>query len=198
MRLLSLILVSFLLTACLPPPAKQAASNQKLDWSARNKQLSAIAKWNINGGVAVKQNDKGFTASLEWEQQANQRYVIHMFGPLGGGSMKLTGQPGQVTMTTAKNETFHASSAQALLAEQTGWRLPIENMRYWIRGIPAPGTQAQPRFDQYKHVTQLKQQGWTIDYQRYTAVNGIDLPSKMTITRSPLRVRVVIKSWKIS
>ena len=51
-------------------------------------------------------------------------------------------------------------------------------------------------FDAYHHLVSLTQQGWNISYVNYTAVNGIDLPSKIILEHSALRVVIVITAWQ--
>ncbi|VAW86386.1 hypothetical protein MNBD_GAMMA17-1300 [hydrothermal vent metagenome] len=42
----------------------------------------------------------------------------------------------------------------------------------------------------------LEQAGWRIEYQRYRSAGTLEVPKKMVITRSDLRVRFVIDRWQ--
>ena len=79
-----------------------------------------------------------------------------------------------------------------------GWQLPVTNLYFWVRGLPAPNSSASTTFDPYHHLIELEQQGWQIQYERYTAIQGIDLPSKLRLKRGQLQVKIVISSWKLS
>lgn len=177
-------------------PAKAPAMNRQVSWANRSAKLATISRWTLNGGIAVKKEKKGFTARVSWVHKPNQ-YQLQFFGPLGGGQVMIDGVPGRVTLRTSDNKQRSAPTARALFSEQSGWDLPLDNLKYWIRSLPAPGTDAVKRFDAFNHLIQLKQSGWTIAFQRYTQVKGFDLPSKLTLTKGDMRLRIVINAWQI-
>lgn len=185
------------LSGCVTMPAKQHALNKHLSWEQRQTELSAIKAWTVKGAIGVHNKREGWSASVNWRQQQDS-YKLQLYGPLGAGQVRLSGRPGSVSLTTADNKSAHASSGDQLLYQQTGWRLPVDNLRYWVRGIPAPGMPASENLDNYNHLRQLQQQGWTISYQRYTAVNGMDLPSKIQFVRGNVKIRLVISRWLLS
>ena len=175
-------------------PAKAPAENKIISWRARQQQLLSLSHWTLRGAIGVKQQQKGFNAQMHW-QQNDLVYQIRLFGPLGGGLVQLQGSPEQVTLITSDKKLTHANNAEQLLQRQTGWRLPIDNLNFWIRGLAAPTSKAEKQMDRYQHIRTLKQQGWNIQFQRYTQVKGIDLPSKMTLYHGDLRIRIIIKQW---
>jgi outer membrane lipoprotein LolB len=50
-------------------------------------------------------------------------------------------------------------------------------------------------FDAYHHLLTLSQQGWTIQYQRYSNVQGVDVPTKILLKNGELRAVIVISTW---
>lgn len=196
MKKILLLCLALTLSSCMTTPAKAPARNEQISWSARSAKLAKIASWTLKGGIAVKKAEKGFSASVIWEHSPSQ-YQLQFFGPLGGGHVKLVGTAEQVTLTTSDNKQRTAPSAQALFSAQSGWDLPLDNLKYWIRSLPVPGVASTKQFDQFHHLTQLIQSGWTIRFQRYTQVKGFDLPSKMTLAKDDMRLRIVINSWQI-
>lgn len=192
-RFLTLFLC-FLLTACATMPAKQAARNENLTWPQRQAQLQTINEWHLTGALAYRTPKEGQSASLVW-QQTQKQYQINVFGPLGVGRISLLGTLGKNVVLTRDGKTFTAHTPEALMQQQLGWHLPISNLYYWVRGLPAPGITKSVQFDAFHHITNLVQQGWIISYERYTAVNGTDLPSKFTLQHGNLTVKVVISQW---
>ena len=83
------------------------------------------------------------------------------------------------------------------LVKETGWNLPVSDLAYWIRGLPAPGSEAVKHFDQFHHLIELDQKGWRIQYLRYSNVNQIDLPTKIFMNYPRMSVKIVINSWQI-
>ncbi|MAZ38555.1 MAG: outer membrane lipoprotein LolB [Legionellales bacterium] len=189
-------LLALLLTACATMPASKSANNQTITWTKRESQLLTLTHWQANGAMSIKQNNKATSASLYWTQQGQNNYTINLQGPLGTGAMKITAQPGKVTLLQADKQPQSASTAEALLKAQTGWYLPISNLYYWVRGLPVPNVPANKKYDQYHHLQSLQQQGWLINYQRYTAVNNLDLPSKLILQKKPFTIKIIISQWK--
>jgi len=190
------MLISFWLTSCtFLQPAALAPQNKSLGWSTREQTLSQIKTWNLKGLIAIRTDKGADSASLNW-QQHNQHYMLSLFGPLGTNAYKLSGFPGKVTLINPKGQTFSADSPEQLLAQQTGWRLPLSNLNYWIRGLPAPGA-ATKQLDQYNHIIQMHQGSWEIRYLRYTSVGNHDLPNKIFINSPQLSVKIIISEWQI-
>jgi len=187
-----------LVTGCAslhePPPP----DNQTTPWGNRVQALSNIQSWDINGLIAIRNTSKPHaeSANLHW-QQSKLNYQILLFGPLGASPVKLSGKPGAVVLEDSKGKRFYADSAESMLVQQTGWRLPVSNLYFWVRGLPVPNQPAQKQFDTYHHLTHLAQDGWNIQYLNYTSVNHIDLPTKIFLNNSALQLKIIINQWKI-
>lgn len=200
MRLLQfyiLLLLALGLASCATLPEQPIALNQFLSLQDRAARLASIQTWNIKGVMAIRTNagSEGGSAHLEW-QQRQQRYTLMLWGPLGADAIKITGQPGHVSLETANGKKFSASSPELLLVQQTGWQLPMTSLYYWIRGLPVPGLPARKQLDAYHHLVSLHQQGWTVDYLRYGAVNQVDVPSKISLQNWRLQVKIIINQWQ--
>jgi outer membrane lipoprotein LolB len=188
-----------LLSACATmEPATQVALNQQQSWEQRENQLSHLKQWKIKGALGINDSKQAWRSSVYWQQFARNVFDLKLFGPVGVGTLQVTGTAHHAQLTTAQNETFSAENADLLLAQQTGWLLPITHLYYWIRGIPVPGIPADREFDNYNHLLRLSQQGWTIQFQRYTAINGLDLPSKILLQYKQLKIRIIISQWKLT
>ena len=175
-------------------PGVQPAMDKDLTWAERAQTLSRIQSWDLNGLIAIRSSKDNWSATLNW-QQTRQNYTIFLFGPLGAGSLKLSGNPQGVTLEAANGKKFNARNAESLLAAQTGWRLPVSNLYYWVRGLPAPSSRALKQFDAYHHLMTLRQQGWTIRYAHYISIRQTDIPSKIFLENSDLSVKIIINQW---
>jgi outer membrane lipoprotein LolB len=199
---LTCLFLSLGLTGCatVTSPSKQQAPVVHAEaptWGNRVEVLSNIQDWDLSALIAIRANatrDAG-SANMKWKQ-SKQDYNILLFGPLGSNAVKLAGRPGKVSLETADGKTFNAATPEALLQQQSGWRLPVSNLYYWIRGLPVPNVPAQKSFDADHHLTELAQQGWTIRYERYKAVGQIDLPAKILLANAQVNVKIVIKNWQ--
>lgn len=191
-----MLLVSGCSTTKLTSPAT-TTTVPKATWANREAKLSSIHRWHISGKIAMQTSRDSGSASVDWSQGQNQ-YNISLQGPLGAGAMKLRGQPGRVTLQTSDGKSYQAASAEQLLAKQMGFHLPVSNMNYWIRGLPVPDVAANTRFDQDGRIATMIQQGYRVDYLAYSNASGIDLPEKMTIVSSALRIKMIVYQWNIA
>jgi outer membrane lipoprotein LolB len=184
-------------TTVKTPEQQPAAQTKPVAWESRAQTLSSISNWDLKGLIAIRQNKDAVSANWQWQQQANHNYSISLYGPLGSNSVQLTGSPNHVLLEMSDGKKFSAKSVEALVAQQSGWRLPVSNLYFWIRGLPVPGVAAKKQLDANQRITTMIQQGWRVEYLNYTSVNQIDLPSKMTLTNPDMSVKIVIKHWQL-
>ncbi|HRD68827.1 MAG TPA: lipoprotein insertase outer membrane protein LolB [Legionella sp.] len=193
------ILSFSLLTACAPPqqPAEELPTNKIIPVETRKAETATISSFQINGAMAAKAKGKGWSATMNWTQRGASSYQIRLMGPLGGGSVLVSRTGNTVTF---QDGAKHASSTNAdqLLLEQTGIKLPVNNLYYWVRGLPAPGGVQSEKRDAFNHLVLLKQSGYTINFTKYTSVNKIDLPSMIRLEGNGVMVKVVIKKWNVN
>lgn len=193
------------ITACAPPTLSTELPNgntfplnktqQPLPIKTKI-QPSTISTWEISGAIAARNKKKGWTASLNWTQHGADQYQIRLFGPLGGGTVVIEKNEGVVTYVDGpKKVTSH--NADELLQQQTGIRLPVHDLYYWVRGMPAPGGTQSSRYDQNANLESLAQAGYSIHYTNYTSVNNINLPSKIELQGHGVVIKLIIKRWRV-
>jgi outer membrane biogenesis lipoprotein LolB len=51
-------------------------------------------------------------------------------------------------------------------SKRLGVRLPVNGLRYWVRGLPEPGS-TPGQTDADGRLTRLEQNGWVIEYPAY-------------------------------
>ena len=181
-----LILVSgllLLLSACSSQPNLPVAT-QSLEPNAH------LWHWKAQGRIAFANEKNSHSASLDWQQEG-YAYQLQILGPLGQGSARLEGEPFKVTLTTSNGQQVAASSPEQLLAEHLEWELPLSNMVYWIRGLAAPG-----KVIQINQQT-LIQNGWKVEWRRFTQVDNYQLPSLLVAEKGALSFRLAINQWQI-
>ena len=178
-------LLILLLTACAAtPPLKSTRS------------AAEFTDWQLNGRIALTHGEQGWHASLLWQERGDG-YQLKLSGPLGQGGFQLAGDEHGVVLVDAEGHSSFARDGDALLLQATGWRLPVMGMRYWVRGLPVPGTEATPVYDESGRLSRLEQSGWLINYQNYQLVKGAAMPSKMQLARDDVSVRLVIRQWQL-
>lgn len=158
--------------------------------------VSQINHFQISGKVAVQTAKDAGSATVDWLQNPNQFKMV-LTGPLGSHRLTLMGRPGRVTLDTAEGKHLSASSPEELLAKYWGFRLPVSNLKYWIRGLPVPGIPSQPQYDASHRLIGLSQGNWHIQYLDYTHKGDMDLPSRLAINSDALRVKIIVYHWSV-
>lgn len=186
-----------LLAACAAPqpqpwqgPANAAA------WEARQPRLAALDYWRVEGRIAIAAGEEGGSGSLDWLQRG--RYVdFQVSGPLGIGGFRVHGDDGWLTLQTDDGAVLRSANLEAELAWRLGYSIPIENLRYWVRGLPAPGEVDAMQLDANGRLRTLSQAGWRIQYTAYKATQGYQLPSRLIVEGEGVRLKLAIGEWQL-
>jgi outer membrane lipoprotein LolB len=192
------LLATIVLSGCATQtePLMDHPVYQAKPWSLRKMHLSEKTRWDIQGSVGVSTQGKTQIGSFTWKQIDN-RYAINLYGPLNLGSIGIAGLPGKVTLYKPTG-VYSATTPEALMQQQLGWYLPISNMYYWIRGLPAPGESGKQVRDNFGHLVLLQQQGWCIQFQAFIPQANADVPRKIIMDNAQVHVKLVITSWNLS
>jgi outer membrane lipoprotein LolB len=184
--------VAVMLASCRTvPPVHEAPATA---WEVRRPQLQARDKFELKGRVAVAAAGEGFNARLRWTQEGKQTRMS-LDGPLGAGGVQVTSDGSAVSIVTSRGDRLDNDAARAELAKRLGFDPPLDSLRYWIQGVPEPAHPAQETLDSQQRLAALQQDGWQINYTDYMSVGGEWLPSKLTLQRAGVRLRVVVDGW---
>jgi len=160
-------------------------------WAQRMDHLQRSDAWQLEGRAAVAVGAQGWQASLNWRQLGPAASEVHLAGPFGVGALVLTETPDGVSLNGAP-----PSDAVAVqLRERLGFELPLNDLRYWLLGVPDPGASFDVSRNDQDRARQLSQSGWTVDYDRYLPVGGDWLPGHLVLSREGVRVRIAIDHW---
>lgn len=187
------------LTACatVRPPPVPATEAAPPGWQERRQALLDIKAWVVNGRVAVRTEQEAWSASLHWTQHQDD-YRLSIYGPFGQGNVKMHGDGRGGVLRLSDEQSYASRHMEQLLYDRLGWRIPVDSLRYWARGVPDPGAPKRHGFDDEGRLAWLEQFGWRVEYRRYTSLRGgLELPRKIDIHRRQLRLRLVIDQWKL-
>ena len=186
----------FGLSACATLDQPDTVSQPPLAWAERQQYLAGLESWKMSGRVAVQTKEDSWSATIRWNQMP-ARYAINLSGPLGGNAMTIQGGPGYVVMQTSDGEKYSETNPDRLIEAQTGWQIPVAGLRYWAMGLVAPQSPAAQAFDAQGRVSELRQSGWTIQYQRYQRKNQTEMPDKIQLENERFKVKLVVKDWQL-
>jgi outer membrane lipoprotein LolB len=175
------------------PPARQAAAVAGQE--AREAALALMPDWHLDGRVALTNGSRGGSGRLEWTQHGSGFEVV-LSAPVTRQGWRLAGVPGDVALEGLEGGPRRGPDAAALLRDATGWEIPVDALSRWVRGARAGGTEAQLEFSADGRLARLEQDGWTLDYADWRPQAGIELPMRVTASRAPARVRLVVDAWR--
>jgi outer membrane lipoprotein LolB len=194
-RLLGLALLAAL-GACTTAPLSEApAKDPAAAWRRHSARMAAIHDWDIEGRIAIRSYNEAVNANLRWQQHGDD-YQIHLSGPFGSGAVYLSGTPGAVRLKTDDQEMV-ADNAETLLYQATGLLVPIESLKYWIRGLPQPDSGSTQALDPQGRLARIEQGRWKVRFRAYAPVSRQQLPAKVFVDNHQLSVRIVIDKWSL-
>lgn len=174
---------------CATRPSPVAGSH--VSWEDRRSELERATRWQLDGRAAAALGEQGWQANLDWRQNGSES-ELHLAGPLNIGAMSIKVTPDGVSLNGAAPTGEVVEQLQARL----GFDLPLEDLRYWLLGIPSPAEPFDLTRNPEDRAQHLSQAGWDIDYDQYRPSGGDSLPGRMVLTRAGARVRVVVDRWE--
>ncbi len=189
---LAAVLILAFAAGCVTAPRKPAAL---ASWPQRRAQLQSLDPFELAGRVAVAAGSEGFTAHLDWAQRGS-RSTVDLNGFLGVGGVHVVADGGTLNVETSQGKSLTSEEARAELEGRLGFDPPLGSLRYWLLGVPDPGSPAAETVGANQRLASLQQDGWQIDYSAYTSAGGDSLPQRLVLHRGEVRVRLVVDRWQ--
>lgn len=187
----------WLLVSCsgcsLLPPASSTSETAQARWQTHQADLKKLETWYFTGRIAITTEQESWTAHVHWQQQ-KKNYRLRLHAPLGQSSVLLDGNAHHVIMRTSDQKTAIADTPEQLIAQKLKLDIPVTGLYFWIRGLPAPEPM-QHQINAAGYLYTLEQADWHIDYERYTIVEGITLPTRIFLKNDRFKVKIVISHW---
>lgn len=201
-RLIAVVTTIIAVAAVLPgcavitkPDQRTAGIANGTAWQAHRAELADFTTWSLQGRVATGQL-LGWTGNLSWRERG-ERFDVRLAGPLGAGGMRARGTLDRVTIDTDKGEHLVTRQPDVLVERTLGWAFPLAPLRYWARGLPAPGDYDRISVGEDGHLQSITQDGWRVSYEEYTTPVGAPtaLPRKIVLDNDETRIRLVVDRW---
>jgi outer membrane lipoprotein LolB len=171
------------------PPADLGASRQQ--------HLSVIDKWSFRGRIAISDGEDGGSGTLDWVQDGHS-FTLNFFGALGRGAWMLQAGPQYAVLETAKGERWEADDVSSLVEQHLGWRVPMDALPFWVRGLTAPGTVADTHLDESGLPLEMIQEDWRVSYQRWNDASHIVMPSRIDAYRGEYSFKLIVREWRFT
>lgn len=167
----------------------------------KDEQQAALAKlnnWQISGKISVRHPKDNVTGYLTWKQNQTA-FDLYIAGPLAQGATQIKGDKNKVSLLLPGwKEPQTDTSANNLMQKHLGWSFPIDDLRFWIKGMVNPNSSAkQIKYADNGLLKSLNKHGWFIELSRYQYQGGYWLPARIKITGKQYRFVMAIKNWSI-
>ena len=198
MKIVRVCLGALLLSGCLstvPLPMDHA-----IPWATRYAAMTKYDTWFASGSVMIDYDtpdgDQNWDVRFRWTQ-TKTGYALRLMGPFGKHVATIRVDRRGARLVTADGDRKRAKTVAQLMQRQWNMNFPVAALKYWLRGLKVPRP-AVLVWDHQQRLLEIKQLGWEVDYTRYTAVNGIDLPHQLVLTHYSWTVHIGIESWKMN
>lgn len=190
------LLASLLLFVACAPLQQPPLSSQP-NWPAHQQQLTELTVWDAVGKLGIRTPEQSNSARFNWQQQ-DQQFDIRVTNLLGQNLATLVGNPNQVQLDIAGQDRYITDSPELFLQQQLGWSLPVDMLNYWIKGVPAPDSQASYQLNEQGLLENLIQAGWQVNFSRYQTLESHTLPSKIRLQQGGVALTLLIKRWNLT
>lgn len=170
------ILVVLLLQGC-------SALLPKSDFVAANPE--ALSEWSVEGSMEIRQDSGQLESYFEYKNIGGEYQLsLRPHSPVGEVEAVIRGVEGEAGVD------IQATSAQAKeFAVAISDNLPIDNISYWLRALPATDN-AKMKQGSDEIVSRIEDAGWDIQYKDYMQVSNYRLPDHITMSRKKSQVEL--------
>lgn len=174
-----------LLTGCsnldTSPPLDASASASADSWHAR-------------GRFSYRSDDMNESGNFDWRQVGNN-YQVRLYGPLGMGTVRISGNPDMVRIQTA-DQDISSDQPLHLMYAMTGLEIPLNSLPHWLLGNPA-SRNARNRIQNPDDTSaEFSEYGWRLTYPEYQQFEtGKAIPGELYASKNSVQLRLLIRSF---
>lgn len=168
----------------------------EIEYQRRLAQVSVFDVWSLEGRLALSDGKEGGSGALNWVQERDSS-LVSFRGTMGRGAWRLQADNFGALLEMANGEVYRDTSVAELVKKHIGWKVPVDALQWWVRGLAFPGAWESRRFDDSGRLTHLEQSGWNVQFSQYQDEGQAWMPGKLTARRENYAVKVVVKAWQI-
>ena len=165
-------------------------------YEMRSDQLARYSDWSMVGRLAVSNSEDGGSGHFSWKRNSGESQM-DFHGALGRGAWRLHAGTQGAELELADGTVHRADSIDQLVRIQVGWEIPVDELSWWVRGLVAPGGYQERLIDREGNLSELHQNGWTIEFGGYRTFEGMSLPVKLVARQADWKVKLAIRDWEL-
>jgi len=196
-RYYAVLSLTVLLSACSSMQPVDVDERVRVNlYEMRSDQLATYGDWSMVGRLAVSNSEDGGSGHFSWKRNSGESQM-DFHGALGRGAWRLQAGTQGAELELADGTVHHADSIEQLVRIQVGWEIPVDELSWWVRGLVAPGGYQERLIDREGNLSELHQNGWTIEFGGYRTFEGMSLPVKLVARQADWKVKLAIRDWEL-
>jgi len=159
-------------------------------------QINTTDHWRARGKFSYRSSETTESGNFDWRQQG-KNYKLRLYGPLGIGSVKISGNLNLVRIQTGD---YDISSDQplSLLYRLTGLEIPLNSMSMWLTGNPSSLSPSNITFNHEGQIDGFTERNWLLSYSDFKELDKQQIPTTINAHKDGINLRMLVYSWKVS
>ena len=158
-----------------------------------------LKQWDLTAKFSISTKDGTESGSIRWISNTNKER-LDVLSPTGSVVAQLTMTESEARLKTDDHETV-AKDADTLFKDVIEISLPVNALRYWVRGLDSPDLPLESvEKDGEGRITQLSQDGWQLAYNGSISIESgshrFEVPRRLTATRDDIEIRWASTEWQ--
>lgn len=144
-----------------------------------------LNEWSVEGAVTIKDGNGNRETYFEYRNIDGEYEIsVKPESPVAPAQAVLKGREGEPDSVQVEA----TNAAAKALADAIQATLPLDNMSYWLRGLPATDGAKLKQDDDL--LAELSDDGWDIEYDDYMQVSRYYLPETIAMKKAGTRVEI--------
>ena len=110
--------------------------------------------------------------------------------------MRVAVEGEDLRIATSRGEQLDGFAARAELERRLGFVLPLDELRWWLLGVPAPGAAELNQDAVSGEIHDFTQHGWHVSIGTRAPALGFALPQRLTAERAGARMKLLVEHWQ--
>ncbi len=135
--------------------------------------------WQARGKFVFRSATVRESGNFHW-WQAGDRYQLRLFGPLGMGAVRVSGDPQLVRIQT-RDQDISSDQPTSLLYRVTGLKIPLASMPRWLLGETASDNPKDLSLDVTGQPRAFEERGWRLEFGDRVSTESAPYPMPASI-----------------
>ena len=186
--------LSVLLTGCAGlsgPDGDALAAYQQ-----RAEQVASLKGWRMQGRIAMQRDGEGGQLRVSLSAFADGGHRLQVRNTFGQTVMVLATTESGPVLRDARGRTYTGEAARAELERRLGGRVPLDRFARWAGGV-GPADSPPSAVDDRGRPGAVASGPWSVTYGDYRRVEGIWLPSQVTVQYIGFQMRLLVDRWSL-